>query len=252
MLGNDPVFFGQLNWNAIVPTSRVPALAHRPQSVRYISSGRRPKWSAYIIDCGRDASFWQVRLADPAKAAALSGSAGRGGLGLPGVKAAVLPLLRCSPELEAVVEATPESQIFERCIMGQWPPPGWRSPGGRVVIAGDAAHAPHPVPGHGANLAFESVAVLSRLLADCGGDWAAALRAFEARQKPRADVVMRWSAQAGLRQRDGAPLPLSPEARAAMDVWMQEFAPEPAPPSEVVRYLDEQDPFAVLAAEVES
>lgn len=42
------------------------------------------------------------------------------------------------------MEATDESAIFERAIWDRLPLTKWSSPGGHVVLLGDAAHAMHP------------------------------------------------------------------------------------------------------------
>ncbi len=83
---NDPViFFGQLNWNSIIPTD---FLSDEFKSLKNtitcaVCVKEDPKWSSFINDCGKNHIFWQFRLTDPKKAKSVSGSKGRGGLGLP-------------------------------------------------------------------------------------------------------------------------------------------------------------------------
>ncbi|MFD4029918.1 FAD-dependent monooxygenase [Streptomyces sp. NPDC058637] len=73
---------------------------------------------------------------------------------------------------------------------------------GRVVIAGDAAHASTPHLAQGAAMAVEDALVLALSLDD-GDDVAAALAAWEARRRPRAMFVQNLS-RAILKQETGA------------------------------------------------
>jgi FAD-dependent urate hydroxylase len=63
---------------------------------------------------------------------------------------------------------------------------------GRVVLAGDAAHAAPPHMGEGGALAMEDAIVLAGLLRSAG-PVADALRAYEDRRRPRTDWVQRQS-----------------------------------------------------------
>lgn len=60
---------------------------------------------------------------------------------------------------------------------------------GRIALVGDAAHAVVPFYGQGMNASFEDVGVLCDCLADCGGDWGAALREYERLRRPNADAL---------------------------------------------------------------
>ena len=111
-----------------------------------------------------------------------------GGLGLPGVKESLLPIAKSCPDVAAALESIPESQIFERSIIGRYPLPTWVSSGGRLALVGDAAHGMHPVAGQGANSGFEDVVALMESLTANENehgeiDWKTALSTYEASQK---------------------------------------------------------------------
>jgi kynurenine 3-monooxygenase len=66
---------------------------------------------------------------------------------------------------------------------------------GRVALLGDAAHAVVPSYGQGANGGFEDCAYLDTCLGRSGGDWDAALAAFQLERKPNADAIADLSLQ---------------------------------------------------------
>src|SRR4051812_5698195 len=84
--------------------------------------------------------------------------------------------------LTDLITATPEDQILHNQIMLVPPLPHWVS--GRVVLAGDAAHAMSPHITAGATLGIEDATLLGELLSP-GGDVPGALAAYETRQIPR-------------------------------------------------------------------
>ncbi|SEF37566.1 2-polyprenyl-6-methoxyphenol hydroxylase [Amycolatopsis pretoriensis] len=92
--------------------------------------------------------------------------------------------------LTELVRATPEDLILHNRIMLVPPLPHWAS--GRVVLAGDAAHAMSPHITAGATLGIEDAALLGRLLSS--GDVPAALAAYEADRIPRYARVAELSA----------------------------------------------------------
>jgi len=69
---------------------------------------------------------------------------------------------------------------------------------GRVILLGDAAHAPLPHQGQGAGLAIEDAYALGALLAKGGlQDYGSAFEAFETLRKRRALMVQAYSRAAG-------------------------------------------------------
>jgi 2-polyprenyl-6-methoxyphenol hydroxylase-like FAD-dependent oxidoreductase len=69
-------------------------------------------------------------------------------------------------------------------------PPPWHA--GRIVLVGDAVHAPPPTLAAGAAIALEDAAALDEMLGD-GGDVEEALRAFAERRFARCALVVEQS-----------------------------------------------------------
>jgi FAD-dependent urate hydroxylase len=70
--------------------------------------------------------------------------------------------------------------------------PRWHR--GRIVVVGDAAHAPSPTSGQGASLAIEDAVVLARCLRD-QPDATEALRGFEQARRARVEQIIAWAAR---------------------------------------------------------
>ncbi|HET8953976.1 MAG TPA: FAD-dependent monooxygenase [Solirubrobacteraceae bacterium] len=68
--------------------------------------------------------------------------------------------------------------------------PHWHR--GRMLVVGDAAHAPSPSSGQGASLAIEDAVVLATCLRDGAGIEAAFAR-FEQIRRPRVEKIIRWA-----------------------------------------------------------
>ncbi|MFD0339493.1 FAD-dependent monooxygenase [Streptomyces sp. NPDC127117] len=103
------------------------------------------------------------------------------------------------PVAEALATVTdPASVVYSRISQVTVEEP-WHV--GRVVLAGDAAHASTPHIAQGAAMAVEDALVLAESL-DAGSDVAAALEAWEARRRPRAMWVQAMS-RAVLKQETG-------------------------------------------------
>jgi FAD-dependent urate hydroxylase len=66
--------------------------------------------------------------------------------------------------------------------------------GERMIVIGDAAHAPTPTSGQGASLAVEDAVVLAKYLRDAP-DAATAFAGFEAARRPRVERIARWAAR---------------------------------------------------------
>jgi 2-polyprenyl-6-methoxyphenol hydroxylase-like FAD-dependent oxidoreductase len=83
-------------------------------------------------------------------------------------------------------------QIVRRPVEAILVPPPWHA--GRVVLIGDAVHAPPPTLAAGAAIALEDAAVLDELLAEASGDGVeAALAAFTERRWERCRLVVQQS-----------------------------------------------------------
>jgi 2-polyprenyl-6-methoxyphenol hydroxylase-like FAD-dependent oxidoreductase len=85
-------------------------------------------------------------------------------------------------DVRAVVEACPSCHKW--AILEREPLPRWSD--GRVVLLGDSAHPMTPYMAQGAATAMEDAAVLTRCLAESGGDdVGGAFARYEAHRKPR-------------------------------------------------------------------
>jgi 2-polyprenyl-6-methoxyphenol hydroxylase-like FAD-dependent oxidoreductase len=92
-----------------------------------------------------------------------------------------LPLIEATPELMTM---TPIHTIPRL--------PAWRR--GRMVVIGDAAHAPSPSSGQGASLSIEDGVELARCLRDVP-DPRAALARFEQARRPRVERIVKAAAR---------------------------------------------------------
>ncbi len=116
------------------------------------------------------------------------------------------------PVAEALGAVTgPEAVVYSRISQVTVEEP-WHV--GRVVLAGDAAHASTPHLAQGAAMAVEDALVLAESL-DTAGSVPEALEAWEARRRPRALWVQAMS-RAVLKQEMGAPT--TPEEDALLEV----------------------------------
>lgn len=70
--------------------------------------------------------------------------------------------------------------------------PAWHA--GRMIVIGDAAHAPTPTSGQGASLSIEDAVLLARCLRDLP-DVQRAFAHFEALRRPRAERIIKQAAR---------------------------------------------------------
>ena len=91
------------------------------------------------------------------------------------------------PLIEATPEVMPMSPIHTIPRL-----PAWHR--GRMIVVGDAAHAPSPSSGQGASLSIEDAVVLAKCLRDLP-DPQAAFRRFEAERRPRVERIVKWAAR---------------------------------------------------------
>ena len=97
------------------------------------------------------------------------------------------------PAREVLDRAEP-ADVFPFGAIEILPPlPMWYR--GRMVLVGDAAHAPSPVSGQGASLASESAVQLARCLRDLPGVQAA-FAAYETMRRPRVEKIAADAARA--------------------------------------------------------
>jgi 2-polyprenyl-6-methoxyphenol hydroxylase-like FAD-dependent oxidoreductase len=92
-----------------------------------------------------------------------------------------IPLIQATPEMMPMspIHAIPHLPVWHR---------------GRIIVIGDAAHAPSPTSGQGASVAIEDGVVLAQCLRDEPGPWAAFDR-FEAARRPRVERIIKWAAR---------------------------------------------------------
>ncbi len=92
-----------------------------------------------------------------------------------------VPLIQATPEMMAMspIHAIPHL-------------PAWHN--GRMIVIGDAAHAPSPTSGQGASLSIEDAIVLAMCLRDLPSPQAAFAQ-FEAARRPRVERIIKWAAR---------------------------------------------------------
>ncbi|MFI9276026.1 FAD-dependent monooxygenase [Kitasatospora sp. NPDC052896] len=118
------------------------------------------------------------------------------------------------PVAEALAEVTdPAAVVYSRISQVTVAAP-WHV--GRVVLAGDAAHASTPLLAQGAAMAIEDALVLAESL-DAEAEVPAALAAWERRRRPRALWVQALS-RAVLRQETGTPTTAAEDELLAIGV----------------------------------
>jgi 2-polyprenyl-6-methoxyphenol hydroxylase-like FAD-dependent oxidoreductase len=104
-----------------------------------------------------------------------------------------------APWIRDTVAATPASRLIRHDVYHlPQGPPAYVS--GRVVLAGDAAHACLPTAGQGAATALEDGVCVGRMIAApvlAGADLAAALAAFDGARRPRCRRIVRTAVAIG-------------------------------------------------------
>ena len=92
------------------------------------------------------------------------------------------------PALE-LINATPH--IMPMTAIHSMPPlRTWHA--GRMIVIGDAAHAPTPTSGQGASLAIEDAVMVAKYLRDLP-DPSTAFSRFEAARRPRVERIVKWA-----------------------------------------------------------
>ncbi|MGA8117553.1 MAG: NAD(P)/FAD-dependent oxidoreductase [Actinocatenispora sp.] len=90
-----------------------------------------------------------------------------------------------------LITATPETMPMSAIHCVGHLPTWWR---GRMIVIGDAAHAPSPTSGQGASLSIEDAVVLATCLRD-QPDSAAAFARYEQARRPRVERIVRWASR---------------------------------------------------------
>ncbi|MBL7523176.1 FAD-dependent monooxygenase [Frankia sp. CNm7] len=102
---------------------------------------------------------------------------------------------------------------------------GGRDVGGAILaLVGDAAHAIVPFFGQGANCAFEDCVEIDRCLDEAGGDWPAALAAYERRRKANCDAIAEMALDNFVEMRDRVNSRAF-RARVAAEHWLERRLP---------------------------
>jgi kynurenine 3-monooxygenase len=84
-----------------------------------------------------------------------------------------------------------------------------------LALVGDAAHAIVPFYGQGANCAFEDCVEIDLCLAETGGEWTAALDAYQRRRKANCDAIADMALDNFIEMRDRVNSPVFRAATAA-------------------------------------
>lgn len=90
-------------------------------------------------------------------------------------------LIAATPELSPMtaIHAVPHLPVWHR---------------DRMIVIGDAAHAPSPTSGQGASLSLEDAVMLAKFLRD-QPSVEAAFASFEAERRPRVERIIKWAAR---------------------------------------------------------
>jgi salicylate hydroxylase len=183
-----PSYAGRMSWRAIVPYSHEQL---SPNATTLITSSNGK--NSMLMDLGDGYTFWS------ASALSADDYINRR---TTDAKTRVLKLLAGWAEpVEAIIEATPATDIVERPICDRPPLKHWSK--GSVTLLGDAAHPVVPALGQGANMAFEDAYELAECLSSAP-NIEAALNAYENSRIPRTSVIYDRSATQGYKayQRD--------------------------------------------------
>jgi 2-polyprenyl-6-methoxyphenol hydroxylase-like FAD-dependent oxidoreductase len=204
--GNDPMYAGYTYIRAYGPPFEHPSFPPNRFALT-LGPGKR-----FGINPAGDYTDW-FAVVPTEKADGLDGN---------GLRRLVLDEFAAFPAgIPEVVEATEGGKIFATNVRHLRPLKQWAD--GRVVLIGDAAHAPAPDLGRGASEAVVDSFVLTECLGEGdvarGGDPAAALAAFEQRRIRDATKF-----QASARRIGGQMMWANPVAWRVRDVVMKRIA----------------------------
>ncbi|NUW46087.1 FAD-dependent monooxygenase [Nonomuraea rhodomycinica] len=174
-----PVYAGYVTWRGIVPADRTPAAMSSSVTESW---GRGQRFG--VIPLGDGRVYWYATQSCPEGAGA--------GDTLAHLAARYASWHRPIPELLA---ATPPDAVIRSDVHSLVTPVD-SYVSGRVALLGDAAHALTPDLGQGAAQALEDAVTLTALLGS-GGEVEEALARYDRARRPRAQQVVRASAQVG-------------------------------------------------------
>ncbi|MGH8966977.1 MAG: FAD-dependent monooxygenase, partial [Actinomycetes bacterium] len=170
-----PVFSGELGFRGVIPVGASPELPH-PTSL-HVWCGPRTHVVYYGMDDGQLVNLLAVFVPDALPAWTRSTNR------VPATSADALSIFASAGWAESVLELIRNIEGDMQFWALQELPGLSRWSRDRVVLAGDAAHAPLPHQGQGAGQAIEDAYTLGHLLAEAGQD--GYRRAFETYERLR-------------------------------------------------------------------
>ncbi|KAM5355001.1 hypothetical protein ACJ41O_001647 [Fusarium nematophilum] len=134
------------------------------------------------------------------------------------------------PVIVAAMHAIPRETLIDWKLLWRDPIRQWVSPGGRIALAGDAAHPHLPTSGQGAAQAFEDASTIGSVLDKLGkNDIPTALRAFEKLRYERTSLTQRmgWETRHRWHQTDWDAVASNPEfLKMPQPLWLYNFDAE--------------------------
>lgn len=212
-----PAFAGYVAWRGLAPVAAVPARLLEHASCLY--TGPRNLLLRYLVRGGELVNVACIGRSDAWAAEGWSTGASHD---------EVLGLLSgWHPDVRALVRAIPAESLFKwglfsRSSLGRWSV-------GSATLLGDAAHPMLPFLGQGAVMALEDAMLLVRAIA-AAVDLPSALSTYERARLPRANEVMRLSAENGHRLVPQSEAEYSPGSHASpASLGLVDYNPVTAP-----------------------
>ncbi|MGF1429917.1 FAD-dependent oxidoreductase [Kitasatospora sp. LaBMicrA B282] len=174
-----PQYAGLISFGARVPDCGLPSTAGKMN----MSFGKRGFFGYQVFDDG--SALWFVNLPQPTPMTAAEVRATPSTEWLPRLRAAFDA--DRTPAARLIGASDPAALMIVGPMENMPRVPVWSR--GRLVLTGDAAHAPSSSSGQGASLAIESAIQLARCLRDLPHEEAFA--AYEAERRPRVERVIR-------------------------------------------------------------
>jgi len=175
----DPSYAGLISFGARVANPGLPST----EGKMLMSFGKHAFFGYQVFD--ETSAIWFVNLphAEPLSAAAAQQTPASEWLPLLAAKFAE----DRTPAARLISHTDPADLLIVGSMENMSRVPVWSR--GRMVLAGDSAHAPSSSSGQGASLAIESAIVLARCLRDLPRDQA--LAAYETLRRPRVERVIK-------------------------------------------------------------